>query len=742
MKEKRIGEKGRKIVGTLAGVGLAVLFFVFLLGFGKTAPENPMEDQKADASHMYLTSSTLAMDKEALADVENANISSGGSKESVEEEKEEQQEQQDQQEQQQEEQQENQNDQQGQSKSPTQIDNSLMSLIRKNQTGDSNNSENTGNNGNDNGNGGGNGGNSGNPSSGGQQTTLNPSQSSALFTTSIVDGDEVEKAEYPFTITLTEKGKQLTLVSMSYTLNSSAHTCASSDSMKLKEGVNTVYVTVRFRDSKYNQIDAKTKTYTLFYIPKNSVLLLVKNTKTGEYLNNGDTVTVYEDNIWVEVTARKATASGVTDVSSRLRLNNKSQSPNSDGVYRLKLSVGNQNKLKVTAGEGGTTQKTMECTINYKIDGFVLSFESASFSEKISNNRLIGNKTFGWMTTKQYSSSSPDFAFRLSHSTVTGQERIDSVQVTTRNGTTDMKDMKGADGYIHVTLDASRSTYIKVYCTDSDGKQQYYTWEILYKRVVDPAENQKKAPRIRTQLTNETVHDNPYILPIKVFDWQGNELKPNTNFKVYLNGQYLNFDSIVPDGTYEYNLYLTEGKNTVYIYAVDNEQYTAEKTLTVTYTPDETEAKVHVIVSAEVVGLGTFFDEYVTTTTGKSVAQIVEERLAAHSYGTIYDGTPASGDYFLHFLEKNGITNDWSISTEERNLLAELGYEITEGPNNPKRLGTKDFTAGSGWMVTLNHYYIGQSMGTRAIRDGDEIHVIYTLSVGKDIGVDPTTRVY
>ena len=66
MKEKRIGEKGRKIVGTLAGVGLAVLFFVFLLGFGKTAPENPMEDQKADASHMYLTSSTLAMDKDCL----------------------------------------------------------------------------------------------------------------------------------------------------------------------------------------------------------------------------------------------------------------------------------------------------------------------------------------------------------------------------------------------------------------------------------------------------------------------------------------------------------------------------------------------------------------------------------------------------------------------------------------------------------------------------------------------------
>ena len=45
-------------------------------------------------------------------------------------------------------------------------------------------------------------------------------------------------------------------------------------------------------------------------------------------------------------------------------------------------------------------------------------------------------------------------------------------------------------------------------------------------------------------------------------------------------------------------------------------------------------------------------------------------------------------------------------------------------------------------MITLNHYYIGQSMGTWTAVDGDEIHVLYTLDWGKDVGVDPNSGVY
>lgn len=761
--------RSRKAVSALAGVILAAVFFVPLFLNGITAPENPMEKKDAKASHMYLTSSTLAMDKQKLADIENANISSGGDNDTAdaqdEEEPDEQEEKNDEQnseENQQEQQSDETTSQDPENTQDTQdgentassdasdvtIPDSLMNLIQKNDattpgntgTGTSGDQNATGG---DNGNGG-NGNQTGGdtiPADGGQQTTLNPSQSKELFTTSLVDGDEVTDPSYPFTITLTPKGMQLKLVSMTVTQNGSSRICKSQDTLTLKEGANTVSITVRFRDSKYNQIDASTKTYTIYYYPDHDVQLIVTNAKSGEELNDQETVTIMQDSLWITVKARKSSGGQISDVASSVRMNNKKQNADSDGIYRMKLAVGT-NQLKVTAGESGNAQKTISCEVIYKVDGFVLTFESDVRSEKISNNPDLASRVFKGITSLKYASTSPDFAFRIRCSSVTGQESVDQIQVTNRYGTVDMLDQAGADGYIHLTLDASQATDIKVYCTDSDGESQWYTWSIQYERVMDPAENAKKAPVIRADITNETVNAVPFIVPVRVFDYNGNELKANQNFSLYLNGDYVDYHSRQQDGTYEYNLYLTEGQNTVVIKAVDNEGYTAEQTLTVNFNPVKEEAKIRLIVSADVVGLGTWIDEEINTTTDQSVAQIVEDRLAAYGYTGVYRGHLDADDYFLLHIQKKNIAKNWSIADDERSLLDMLGYTITEGPNSIDSLGEQDFTQGSGWMVTLNHYFIGQTMGTRPIRDGDEIHLMYTLSVGKDIGVDPSDTIY
>lgn len=102
---------------------------------------------------MYLTSSTLAMDQEQLAGVENANINSGESgSEAEQEEEEEQQEQQETAQPQEEQQQEKQQEQQPQQGStyvnqPVTSDalsGSLLSLIQKNQTSSSTGSDGSG----------------------------------------------------------------------------------------------------------------------------------------------------------------------------------------------------------------------------------------------------------------------------------------------------------------------------------------------------------------------------------------------------------------------------------------------------------------------------------------------------------------------------------------------------------------------------------------------------------------------
>ena len=59
MDGKRKQNKIRKAGAAAAMLGLAVLFFTFLAGFGRTAPDNPMEDGNADASRMYLTLSLI-----------------------------------------------------------------------------------------------------------------------------------------------------------------------------------------------------------------------------------------------------------------------------------------------------------------------------------------------------------------------------------------------------------------------------------------------------------------------------------------------------------------------------------------------------------------------------------------------------------------------------------------------------------------------------------------------------------
>ena len=68
------------------------LVLALMISFGKTAPENPMDRNRADASRMYLLSSTLDMDMDQLANIGNANINAGDSANQAEQEEQQQEE--------------------------------------------------------------------------------------------------------------------------------------------------------------------------------------------------------------------------------------------------------------------------------------------------------------------------------------------------------------------------------------------------------------------------------------------------------------------------------------------------------------------------------------------------------------------------------------------------------------------------------------------------------------------------
>jgi len=764
MKNNKFRQIIKKTGAALASVCLAAVLMFLTAGFGHTAPENPMASQEADASRMYLTSSTLAMDQEKLASVENANISSGGADSAAaqEKEQEEQQDQRQEDQQNQQEDQENQELRQGQQNTNNytseqntpsgQVSNSLLSLIQKNQSGNTQNGNTGGNGGGigENGGGGEPGGDSGNtPTEGGSSHTLNPNQSSELFYTTIEDQKRTNDPNYPFTIHLTEKGKQLSISSITVVRNkdSKEGKLEEEDSLELEEGANFVEVILKFRSGR-DEVTAPSKKYVLYYMPEGKVLLLVQNAKTGEYLTDGQQLTVYEDNIWLKVTAQKASGGQWTDVGHTLRLNNALKSAEADGIYRLGLDKGNNNEVMIRAGEAGNYSAQLSCSINYKVDGFVVSFESTGgFREDISDNRTMAKKSFGGVTSIDYKSESSDFAFRITCNTDTGEEQITSILVSSDQFPAQEEKLgqQGADGFIHIPLDASLGmTYIKMYCRNSDGETKSYIWEVKYTRV-DNGENpgnDKNNPVIEISIADgQTVHDNPYTVKLKAWSHDQHTLQIS-QMKLYLNGQEKLNDSLTPDGFYEYNLELTEGANQIYVRVEDSEQYVTEKYLTLYFNADKESARVRFILSANVVGLGTLIDEYVDLEGSTTIARIVEDRLAAYAYTTIHDGSANDGSYFLRHIQKPGILQGWNVSEEERSLLEMEGIYLNEEITNLDSLGEKNFTEGSGWMITLNHYYIGQSMGTWTAGDGDEIHVLYTLDWGKDVGVDPNSGVY
>ena len=433
---------------------------------------------------------------------------------------------------------------------------------------------------------------------------------------------------------------------------------------------------------------------------------------------------VYENSLWIKVIAQKG-AETIDEV--QVRINNTSDGVDSDGIYRLPLKNG-ANNLRVTAGSG-VNQQVFTCTVNYKRDDMALTFESAAVTETVSGYK------FGGYTNVDYQSESPDFAFRVSCSAPTGTEQLTSVRVTTRYGSTDMKNMVGADGYIHFKLDASSVNAIRVQCLDGDGNTKSYTWNIYFTRIMSEEENQLHAPYIDVQIESETVHKSPFVMPLAAFDESGNKIAA-ANMTVVCNGETLTYASqSAGGGYYEYNLYLTEGKNNVYIYVIDENGYWAEKNLTLTFSPELDSATIHLIVSAEVVGLGNLIDEYVNVPSGYTVAQVAEERLAAYGYTTVHNSEPQYSDYYLAHIQKPGMLEGFSISDAEKEWLEMEGIGFTEEPSSMDSLGERDFTTISGWMVTQNYRDLGQSMGAFGIRDGDEIHVIYSLDMGKDVNL-------
>ena len=87
----------------------------------------------------------------------------------------------------------------------------------------------------------------------------------------------------------------------------------------------------------------------------------------------------------------------------------------------------------------------------------------------------------------------------------------------------------------------------------------------------------------------------------------------------------------------------------------------------------------------------------------------------------------------IRLLENKGIGYSYTGSVTGNFYLASIkNFEVNNTPYDA--MGEFDAGTGSGWMITLNGWFIDKSTAAFAVSDGDVIQWKYTCQVGKDIG--------
>lgn len=242
------------------------------------------------------------------------------------------------------------------------------------------------------------------------------------------------------------------------------------------------------------------------------------------------------------------------------------------------------------------------------------------------------------------------------------------------------------------------------------------------------------APYLEYCNAPDTVRGSLFTLDLAPRDYLGNKLY-YSNLFVRLNGAELHYKW---DGEYtSYLLELRAGENTLDIRVTDGEgRYTDYSYVITCLSAQDGEVigYASLELDANVLGLGALCPEMtVEIRQGESAAASIVRALEESGFTAEGTGDLDSG-YYLARLYKPGIAASAAIDDVLR------GY-IESDPNvhfsdraDTDSLGEKDYTTGSGWMISVNGHYTSYGTSDLHLKDGDTLRLRFTLALGKDIG--------
>lgn len=546
----------------------------------------------------------------------------------------------------------------------------------------------------------------------------------AYFTTSITDGETVEKETYGFSI---RQQTTLEVTGMSAAVNGKEYLFPANSrymNVRLATGANTITVSVNYREEDGSTVCAS-KSYTVYYAQAGELIIVAKRVSDKKPLNELATVTDGE----LTFTASMVQDGNEYPVQS-VTLNGRTLTGIGD-TYTASLNSG-ANTIRIKGSyQSSSAEETYPITYNasaFRIITYNLS------STVIDDNTVQSSSKFEQVTV-----DSEQYRFGLQLIQSTGKESIDRVRVSdSSTGTTSLT--QESDGWYTVQMGREvRQLYIDY--KDSLGQLKTYKYQLHFQRGAEDTPEDRQptiSPEIEMDgtiigLTDGLTLKNPdVILLVDGHSYTGKQLY-SSNYTVSVNGMVVPAPVSQSGSKFGYSTYLSnEGANTITITATDADGYSATRSWTVYY--ENGDITVTVSVEATTVGLGYLVPPTEVTVPGGTDAwSIVEKVLTENGYGI-----SGSGSY-LSAIQRSGICSGFFIDSELMELIMadgmdENGAGLDPQPFSMDSLGEFDFYRWSGWMYSYNGSYPGYGMNVCKPQDGSVIRVRYTLALGKDIG--------
>lgn len=544
----------------------------------------------------------------------------------------------------------------------------------------------------------------------------------AYFTTSITDGETVEKETYGFSI---RQQTTLEVTGMSAAVNGKEYLFPANSrymNVRLATGANTITVSVNYREADGSTVCAS-KSYTVYYAQAGELIIVAKRVSDNKPLNELATVTDGE----LTFTASMVQDGNEYPVQS-VTLNGRTLTGIGD-TYTASLNSGT-NTIRIKGSyQSSSAEETYTITYNAK----AFQIKTSISDTVIDDNMAQPNSKFEQVPVKD-----EQYRFDLKLDNPTGKGSIDRVYVSDSTGKYTLT--KESDNRYTVQMGREdRMLYIDY--KDSLGQPKTYKYQLHFQRNAEDTPEDRQptiAPEIEMDgtiigLTDGLTLKNPdVILLVDGHSYTGKQLY-SSNYTVSVNGMVVPAPVSQSGSKFGYSTYLSnEGANTITITATDADGYSATRSWTVYY--ENGDITVTVSVEATTVGLGYLVPPTeVTVPGGTDTWSIVEKVLTENGYGT-----SGSGSY-LSAIQRSGICSGFFIDSELMELIMadgmdENGAGLDPQPFSMDSLGEFDFYRWSGWMYSYNGSYPGYGMNVCKPQDGSVIRVRYTLALGKDIG--------